>query len=95
MRYKETFNGRVISLTLPFFYIEKERGMATNKMELQEAILKAVDAVVTQRNNDLKLDKTITAIVKKNVGVRYGKPVYQGPDPHGPGRHGGLRRLAL
>lgn len=48
-----------------------------NIPELQEAILKALDAVVTQRNNDLKLDKTITAIVKKNVGVRHGKPVYQ------------------
>lgn len=48
-----------------------------NIPELQEAILKALDAVVTQRNNDLKLDKTITAIIKKNVGLRHGKTVYQ------------------
>lgn len=48
-----------------------------NIPELQEAILKALDAVVTQRNNDLKLDKTVTAIIKKNVGLRHGKSVYQ------------------
>lgn len=44
---------------------------------LQETILKAIDAVVTQRNNELKLDKTITAIVKKNVGIRNNKPLYE------------------
>ena len=48
-----------------------------NIPELQEAILKALDAVVTQRNNDLKLDKTIIAIIKKNVGLRHGKTIYQ------------------
>ena len=51
--------------------------MATNSSQLQETILKAIDAVVTQRNNDLKLDKTITGIVKKNVGKRGSKPLYQ------------------
>lgn len=51
--------------------------MATNSSQLQETILKAIDAVVTQRNNDLKLDKTITGIVKKNVGKRGDKPLYQ------------------
>lgn len=44
---------------------------------LQETILKAMDAVVTQRNNELKLDKTITAIVKKNVGVRNNRALYE------------------
>lgn len=44
---------------------------------LQETILKAIDAVVTQRNNELKLDKTVTAIVKKNVGIRNNKPLYE------------------
>ena len=48
-----------------------------NIPELQEAILQALDAVVTQRNNDLKLDKTIVAIIKKNIGLRHGKAVYQ------------------
>lgn len=51
--------------------------MATNSSQLQETILKAIDAVVTQRNNDLKLDKTITGIVKKNVGTKHGNPLYQ------------------
>lgn len=51
--------------------------MAINSSNLQETILKAIDAVVTQRNNELKLDKTITGIIKKNVGIKHGKPVYQ------------------
>lgn len=51
--------------------------MATNSVQLQETILKAIDAVVTQRNNDLKLDKTIIGIVKKNIGKRGTKPLYQ------------------
>lgn len=51
--------------------------MATNSAQLQETILKAIDAVVTQRNNDLKLDKTIIGIVKKNIGKRGTKPLYQ------------------
>ena len=51
--------------------------MAINSSSLQETILKAIDAVVTQRNNELKLDKTITGIIKKNVGIKHGKPVYQ------------------
>lgn len=48
-----------------------------NSQAIQEAILKAVDAVVTQRNNELELDKTIIAIVKKNVGLKNGKTIYQ------------------
>ena len=44
---------------------------------LQETILRAMDAVVTQRNNELKLDKTVTAIVKKNVGTRNNRPLYE------------------
>ena len=44
---------------------------------LQETILRAMDAVVTQRNNELKLDKTITAIIKKNVGVRNNRAIYE------------------
>lgn len=44
---------------------------------LQETILKAMDAVVTQRNNELKLDKTITAIIKKNAGARNGRALYE------------------
>lgn len=48
-----------------------------NISSLQETILKAIDAVVTQRNNELKLDKTITGIIKKNMGSRNGKPLYQ------------------
>ena len=51
--------------------------MATNSAQLQETILKAIDAVVTQRNNELKLDKTVTAIVKKNVGSKNGKAIYE------------------
>ena len=49
----------------------------TNSSQIQETILKAIDAVVTQRNNELKLDKTITGIIKKNVGKRNSKSVYQ------------------
>ena len=44
---------------------------------LQETILRAMDAVVTQRNNELKLDKTITAIIKKNAGARNGRALYE------------------
>ena len=51
--------------------------MAANSSQLQETILKAIDAVVTQRNNELKLDKTITGIIKKNIGKRGTKPLYQ------------------
>jgi hypothetical protein len=51
--------------------------MATNSSQLQETILKAIDAVVTQRNNDLKLDKTILGTIKKNVGKRGTRPLYQ------------------
>lgn len=52
--------------------------MAVNSSSLQETILKAIDAVVTQRNNDLKLDKTITGIIQKNAGIKKGgKPVYE------------------
>lgn len=51
--------------------------MATNSSQLQETILKAIDAVVTQRNNDLKLDKTIIGTIKKNIGKRGTKPLYQ------------------
>ena len=51
--------------------------MAINSSSLQETILKAIDAVVTQRNNELKLDKTVTGTIKKNVGMRDGKPIYQ------------------
>lgn len=48
-----------------------------NTQAMQEAILRAVDTIVTQRTNELELDKTITAIVKKNVGFKNEKPVYQ------------------
>lgn len=45
--------------------------------EIQETLLKAIDAVITQRNNELKLDKTITATVLKNMGQRGNRPLYQ------------------
>lgn len=48
-----------------------------NTQAMQEAILRAVDTIVTQRNSELELDKTIIAIVKKNVGLKNDKPVYQ------------------
>ena len=48
-----------------------------NIQAMQEAILRAVDTVVTQRTNELQLDKTITAIVKKNLGFKNEKPLYQ------------------
>ncbi len=48
-----------------------------NTQAMQEAILQAVDTIVTQRNNDLQLDKTVIAIIEKNIGVKNGKPVYQ------------------
>lgn len=48
-----------------------------NRTKMQEALLKAVDTLVTKRTNDLKLDKTITCIVKNNIGTRFGKPLYQ------------------
>lgn len=49
-----------------------------NTQAIQEALLKAVDTIVTQRNNELELDKTITAIVKKNLGLKNNnKPVYR------------------
>ena len=48
-----------------------------NTQAIQEALLQAVDAVVTQRTNELKLDKTIIGIVKRNIGLRNNKPVYR------------------
>ena len=48
-----------------------------NIQTMQEAILQAVDTIVTQRTNELKLDKTITAIIKKNIGQKNNKPIYQ------------------
>lgn len=48
-----------------------------NTQAMQESLLKAADIIVTQRINELQLDKTITAIVRKNVGQKNGKPVYQ------------------
>ena len=48
-----------------------------NKMSLQESILKAVNTIVEQRTNELKVDKTITAIVEKNMGVFGGKTLYK------------------
>lgn len=48
-----------------------------NTQAMQEAILRAVDTIVTQRTNELELDKTITAIIKKNLGQRNGKALYQ------------------
>lgn len=48
-----------------------------NTQAIQEAILRAVDTVVTQRTNELELDKTITAIIKKNLGFKNEKPLYQ------------------
>ena len=48
-----------------------------NTQAIQEAILRAVDTVVTQRTNELQLDKTITAIVRKNLGFKNEKPLYQ------------------
>lgn len=48
-----------------------------NKMNLQESILKAVNTIVEQRTNELKVDKTITAIVEKNMGIFNGKTLYR------------------
>ena len=48
-----------------------------NTQAIQEAILRAVDTIVTQRTNELELDKTITAIIKKNVGQKNGKMIYE------------------
>lgn len=48
-----------------------------NKMNLQESILKAVNTIVEQRTNELKVDKTITAIIEKNMGVFNGKTLYR------------------
>ena len=53
--------------------------MATNSNDLQRTILEAVDTIVKQRTKELKLDKTITAIIKKSLGIRHsdGCPLYQ------------------
>jgi hypothetical protein len=48
-----------------------------NKMNLQESILKAVNTIVEQRTNELKVDKTITAIIEKNMGTFNGKTLYR------------------
>ena len=48
-----------------------------NRMSLQESILNAVNTIVEQRTNELKVDKTITAIVEKNMGVFGGKALYK------------------
>lgn len=48
-----------------------------NKMSLQESILNAVNTIVEQRTNELKVDKTITAIIEKNMGVFNGKTLYK------------------
>lgn len=51
--------------------------MSVDSSKLQETMFNAIDAIIQQRNNDLKLDKTIVAITKKNIGVRNGRPLYQ------------------
>lgn len=48
-----------------------------NKMSLQESILNAVNIMVEQRTNDLKVDKTITAFIEKNIGKINGKTLYK------------------
>lgn len=48
-----------------------------NKMNLQESILNAVNTIVEQRTNELKVDKTITAFIEKNIGVFSGKALYR------------------
>ena len=48
-----------------------------NKMSLQESILNAVNTIVEQRTNDLKVDKTITAVIEKNMGTFNGKTLYR------------------
>jgi len=46
-------------------------------IDLQENILKAVDIIASRRIEQLKLDKTITAIIKSSVGVVNKKNVYK------------------
>ena len=48
-----------------------------NTQAIQEAILRAVDTVVTQRTNELQLDKTIVGVIKKNIGLKNNKPIYR------------------
>jgi len=43
----------------------------------QRSVLEAIDTVVQRRINGLKLDKTITAIIDKNIGMSGGYPLYQ------------------
>ena len=44
---------------------------------IQDSILKAIDTIAMRRIDQLKLDKTITAIIKSPVGVVNGKKVYK------------------
>ena len=48
-----------------------------NKMSLQESILNAVNTIVEQRTNELKVDKTIVAVVEKNMGTFNKKTLYK------------------
>ena len=43
----------------------------------QQSVLDAIDTVVQRRINGLKLDKTVVAIIDKNVGSLNGYPLYQ------------------
>ena len=47
------------------------------KISIQDSILAAVDTLISQRNSELKLDKTVVATIESSVGVRDGRSVYR------------------
>lgn len=48
-----------------------------NGQAIQESLFNAMETIVTQRVDNLEVDKTIIGIVKKNIGLRNNRPLYQ------------------
>lgn len=48
-----------------------------NGQAIQESLFNTVNTITSYKIDNLEVDKTITGIVKKNIGLRNNKPLYQ------------------
>lgn len=48
-----------------------------NGQAIQESLFNTVDTITSHKIDNLEVDKTIIGIVKKNIGLRNNKPLYQ------------------
>ena len=74
--YKETVSGEEYNTTLLHFFIFR-KGRRMESKDIQNSILKAVDTIATRRVSQLELDKTITAIIKNNIGIVNRRKIYK------------------